>query len=71
MSAERHIHGKSARMAHMSAMNYRITDKKDMLTERNFRMETQMHDNCSQTQLISNVLQKVANYENSGMKVAG
>ena len=58
-SAERNMRGQDAQMAHMSAMNYRMTEMTDMMAARELRMEAQIQEMCSQVQLVNNALQKV------------
>ena len=58
-STERQAQGQEVQAAHMDAMSYRMTEMKDMIAQREVRMEAQMQEVCSQIQAMGTMLKNV------------
>ena len=56
LSAERQAQGQKMQAAEMNAMGYRLMEMKDLLIQREYRMESQLQEMCSQIQAIGTVL---------------
>ena len=58
-STERQAQGNEIQAARMDAMGYRMAEMKDMVTEREMRMEAQMQEVCSQIQAMGTMLKNI------------
>ena len=58
-STERQAQGHEIQAARMDAMGYRMAEMKDMVTEREMRMEAQMQEKCSQIQAMGTMLKNI------------
>ena len=58
-SAERQAQGHEIQAARMDAMGYRMAEMKDMVAEREVRMEAQMQEVCSQLQAMGTMLKNI------------
>ena len=56
LSADRHARGREMPAAEMNAMGHRIIEMKDLLIERELRMESQLQKICSQIQTMGPVV---------------
>ena len=58
-STERQAQGHEIQAARMDAMGYRMAEMKDMVAEREARMEAQMQEVCSQIQAMGTMLKNI------------
>ena len=58
-STERQAQGHEIQAARMDAMGYRMAEMKDMVTEREVRMEAQLQEVCSQIQAMGTMLKNI------------
>ena len=58
-STERQMQGQEVQAARMDAMGYRMAEMKDMMAQREVRMEAQIQEVCSQTQAMGTALKNV------------
>ena len=58
-STERQAQGHEIQAARMDAMGYRMAEMKDMVAEREVRMEAQMQEVCSQIQAMGAMLKNI------------
>ena len=58
-STERQAQGQDVQAARMDAMSYRMAEMKDMIAQREVRMEAQMQEVCSQIQAMGTMLKNV------------
>ena len=58
-STERQAQGHEIQAARMDAMGYRMAEIKDMVTEREVRMEAQLQEVCSQIQAMGTMLKNI------------
>ena len=58
-STERQAQGHEIQAARMDAMGYRMAEMKDMVAEREVRMEAQMQEVCSQIQAMGTMLKNI------------
>ena len=58
-STERQAQGHEIQAARMDAMGYRMAEMKDMVDEREVRMEAQMQEVCSQIQAMGTMLKNI------------
>ena len=58
-STERPMQGQEVQAARMDAMGYRMTEMKDMMAQREVRMEAQIQEVCSQIQAMGIALKNV------------
>ena len=58
-STERQLQGQEVQAARMDAMGYRMAEMKDMMAQREVRMEAQIQEVCSQIQAMGTALKNV------------
>ena len=58
-STERQAQGQEVQAARMEAMSYRMAEMKDMIAQREVRMEAQIQEVCSQIQAMGTMLKSV------------
>ena len=58
-STERQMQGQEVQAARMDAMGYRMAEMKDMMAQREVRMEAQIQEVCSQIQAMGTALKNV------------
>ena len=58
-STERQAQGQEVQAARMDAMSYRMAEMKDMIAQREIRMEAQMQEVCSQIHAMGTMLKNV------------
>ena len=59
LSTERQAQGQGKKAAEMNAMGYRMIEVKDLLIQRELRMESQMQETCSQIQTMGTMLREI------------
>ena len=58
-STKRHEQGQEIQTARMDAMGYRMAEMKDLMAQREVRMEVQIQEVCTQIQTVGSLLKNV------------